>query len=90
MNCENKSVQTAPVLKIYAQQPLGSHLSLPLNTKQEHSTYAPPICNSAHLEFGRSSKHHQNDKLTGTILQQYGLAARKREKGRTAPNEIKA
>lgn len=41
MNCENKSVQTAPVLKIYAQQPLGNHLSLPLNTKQEHSTYAP-------------------------------------------------
>lgn len=54
LDCKNKSVQTALVLKIYAHQPLGSHLSLPLNTKQERSIYACPIAILLTLGLGEA------------------------------------
>lgn len=87
LNCKNRSVQPAVVFKIYAHQLLGSHLSLLLNTKQRHSIYAWPIASL--LQFGRSSKHEQNNKLTVTTLQQYAVGDGKGEYKRAFPEEIK-
>lgn len=76
------------VKNLYPQL-LGSHLPWLLHTKQDILS-ATPICNSAHLELRSSSKHHQNDKLVVTILQQYTMGVGKGEKERAFTNEIEA